>query len=292
MAKRSRDAESAANKELSLRLSALGVPTTRVPKVVRTVKEASDATSAITPYAARSGPDEFFDGMKVTKKITLDSGDIWTLEWADPALLLERVLECNDDFHEVVASTLAALPPAHVWNIIIGFDECWSGNILAISGRKAMVLSYTFDEFDRRVLTKSGAWLTFSVVQTRLYKECPGGWSQVARILLEHMFLSPTNGFQTVGATLTFRGRTVCLRASLLCAISDGDGFKLLYEWKGGAGIRNCLCCGNIVSKHNLAAASRAFRHCSCNKVEDFELHDFESLFGVVRSLFRDEIEV
>ncbi len=106
--------------------------------------------------------------------------------------------------------------------IITSFDECWSGNILVASGRKTMVLLYTFDEVDRRVLTKSGAWLAFSVVQTRLYKECPGGWSQVARILLEHMFLSPTNGFQTVGATLTSKGRTVCLRASLLCAISDG----------------------------------------------------------------------
>ena len=292
MGKRARDSTSAANKDLSLRLSALGVPTHRIPKVVRAVKVTPDATTTMTRYAARSGPDEFFDAMKVTKEITLKSGESWILEWAAPALLQERILEEDDSFHKAFASALAAHPPSQPWSIILGFDECWSGNILAISGRKGMVLSYAFDQFGRRRLAKSGAWIPFAVVQTRKYKECPGRWSRLARIILEHMFLSPTNGFQTVGATLTFRGRSVSLRASLICVLSDGDGIKLLYEWKGASGIRNCLCCANIISRLYLAATCRAFRHSSCSKVEEFELHVFKSLFRAVRSLFRDELQM
>ncbi len=39
------------------------------------MKVTPDATTTMTRYAARSGPDEFFDAMKVTKEITLKSGE-------------------------------------------------------------------------------------------------------------------------------------------------------------------------------------------------------------------------
>ena len=272
MGKRARDSKSAADKDVSLRLCALGVPRNKVPDVINAVKEAREASTHVTQYAARSGPDEFFDDVKVTHEIEMASGESWEFEWADPALLLQKMLEENDSFRKAFVSALDAHPPSQSWDIITSSDECWSGNILAISGRKFMVLSYAFDKFGKRLLTKSAAWLTFAVARTTMYKSCPGGWSEVARIILEHMFLSATNGFHTSGAVLSFRGRHLCLRASLNSVITDGDGFKLLYEWKGGAGIRSCLCCANIVSKQHLAAACRALRHISCSKVTDFEI--------------------
>ena len=289
MCKRSRDSKSAADKEVSLSLAALGVPVNRVPKVIATVKDATDASTRVTRYAAQAGPSEFFEAMKRSKELALKSGQLWTLEWCDPAMLLERVLEENDSFHAAFVSALSRHPATQCWSIIIGFDECWAGNILAVGGRKSMNMSYTFDQFRKHELAKSASWLTFAVVETRNYKDCPGGWSQVARVILEEMFLSSTNGFQTTGAVLSFRNRHLCLRASLDGLVTDGDGFRLLYEWNGGGGIRNCLCCSNIVSRPGLAAASRTLRHTSCSTISEFQVHVFESLFAVVQALFRDE---
>ena len=62
-----------------------------------------------------------------------------------------------------------------------------------------------------------------------------------------------------------------------------------LWEWQGGGGIRCCLVCANIVSKPHLAAAHPDLFDCSCATVDKFQLHDFETLHQVIRTLFANE---
>ena len=88
---------------------------------------------------------------------------------------------------------------------------------------------------------------------------------------------------------IVIQGWTVVLHAEPKYTMADGDGIKLLWEWKGGGGIRCCLVCANIVSKPHLAAAHPDLFDCSCATVDKFQLRDFETLHQVIRTLLANE---
>ena len=69
-------------------------------------------------------------------------------------------------------------------------------------------------------------------------------------VFLRHMFLS-TAGLSTAGIAVEIDGIPTLLFASLKILISDGDGLRMSFGWKGAAGLKPCLKHGNVLQKNS-----------------------------------------
>ena len=135
------------------------------------------------------------------------------------------------------------------WGIIVGFDEFAPGNKLKIdNGRKVMNVSLSFVEFGQSVLCSESAWWTPVVLRSKVINSAVGGWSHFFRLFLRELMLGPL-GFSTAGVPVQIDGAMRLVFAKVTNALSDGEGFRMAYDWKGHASLRPCLRHWNILRK-------------------------------------------
>ena len=173
-----------------------------------------------------------------------DRGTIFDWPFACPALLLARLVQCPG-LSRVWDCALREYPPSrHCWRLMLAYDEFSPGNKLKCDNRrKTMVLSFTFLELSP--LRESRKWITFAVVRHDIIRIVPGGWSSLLADALEHILLGPS-GLTTAGIAMTVAGQDVCLRGRLHAILSDGDGLKCGFDWKGATSLKPCLLHWNL----------------------------------------------
>ena len=282
--------------ELASRLIGEGVPKNKLRRIATIVDSVGAETTGELSRIQSKTPTNSVEqaGIIATRKLILADGSEMVLDFADPAASLALVLHHNAEIRQVFQEALRRSPcgPTRPWRTVWGMDECWGGNILSVTGRKAMALSYTFMEFGKKYRAREACWFTVAVVETRAFKKLPGGWSQACRVILETFFLDELNGLARHGMLVSFQDQHILLHAKVAVVLADGDGWRQLSEAKGASGIHCCPKCTNVVSRRHLLAhapAGSPLVDCSCADVGAFALHNFDSVHKDIKLLFRNK---
>jgi hypothetical protein len=80
-----------------------------------------------------------------------------------------------------------------------------------------------------------------------LYK-VDGGWSYMLRLLLERMLFGQS-GLSTVGLPIKVGGQDRLLFAKLTNLLTDGDGHRMGWDWKGASSLKPCWKHFNVFKK-------------------------------------------
>lgn len=115
--------------------------------------------------------------------------------------------------------------------------------------RKVMVVSMSWVELGQGALSKNDCWMTLAVARTRgVLDIVDGGWSALARILLEDLFFGDV-GLSTVGLAIPSPRGHVMLYGALKNILADGDGLRLGFNWRGASSLKPCLVHHNVLMK-------------------------------------------
>ena len=86
---------------------------------------------------------------------------------------------------------------------------------------------------------------------------CEGGWSNFLRVYLRQQLIGPL-GIATSGVPLLLNGAHVLLFANLTNILSDGDGIRIAFDWKGQGALKPCFKHYNVFKKDSDLASRRA----------------------------------
>ena len=158
--------------------------------------------------------------------LALGDGEVYKFKMWKPHKQVEHLLAQNPDFEDLIDEALRLHPPTmrNPWRILVGWDEMVPGNPLSETGRKLMVLSWTFYELPNG-LSNTTAWLTPLMLRCAAMNVAEGKFSGVLRQLLEHLLFDTVSGYHCSGHTIRVKGRIVTIFALLTRLFADGGGF-------------------------------------------------------------------
>ena len=111
-----------------------------------------------------------------------------------------------------------------------------------------MNLSFNFIELGVDSLWHDSTWMTPVCVRHSIIAKVPGGWSHMFRQYLRLQLLGDT-GLSTAGVPLLLAGKPFLLFAKLKYIVGDGDGFRMVWDWRGANSIKPCFRRSNVVSR-------------------------------------------
>ena len=115
-----------------------------------------------------------------------------------------------------------------------------------------MVVSFTFLELGQNAISTGRGWLTCAVLRSSVISLVQGGWSHCLRKFLERQLLG-VFGLCTAGCPITVGGVEVMLFAKLSNLLSDGDGLRQAFDWRGASGMKPCFKHFNVYKKVQFA---------------------------------------
>ena len=180
-----------------------------------------------------------------------DGGGDWNWAFLNPAKLLAFRLREDNDFISIFEEALALSPPslARPWRLLVSFDEFTPGDkFRADNGRKAMVCSFSFLEFGQTSLSSEHAWTTPVVVRSSQMSKVVGGWPRIIKEMLQ-LLLIGSDGLTTAGIALKIRDTDVLLFGQVHSILSDGDGHRIVWDWRGQGSMTPCLKHYNVLRK-------------------------------------------
>ena len=110
-----------------------------------------------------------------------------------------------------------------------------------------MVLSFSFAELGPDQLAHDSFWLTPAIVRTEKMQKVKGGWPTMAKAFYRVLFWANDSGLSTAGVA---RQDGTILFAKHYKIVGDGDGFRILFDWRGAQALRCCLKC-DVVNKNS-----------------------------------------
>jgi len=254
--------------------------------LLRTMSRLAGSSSEATNH--QQWEDDYhaaYDSVACTETLQGSDGVERTWELADPGKLLQLELAHSPRLQHRYGLALQRheCTVENPWRIWVGFDEFAPGNKLSIDNRrKCMCTYYNFLELGQHTLSQAATWLVTSVVRTELCKAMDGGWSAMLALLLRRMFLS-IQGFGTAGVPVLINGAYTMIYAKLGVNMSDGDGMRMAYLWKGASGLKACLKHSNVL-KRNSDLADRVPGHVeiTCHDPTKFVEHTTQSFHASV----------
>ena len=103
-----------------------------------------------------------------------------------------------------------------------------------------MVASFTFKELGQAAMFNGDMWLTPVAVRSSKMREVRGGWSALLTRFLRRLSLGPT-GFSSAGVPIELPTGIVVVFVKVSNLLTDGDGFRVAYDWKGHASTKPCF---------------------------------------------------
>ena len=192
-----------------------------------------------------------FVSLRHIEHVPLAHGGNFEWEFADPNRLLASIVEHSPGLTAMYADAVRRSPPSmeHPWSLVVGFDEFTPGNKLQSDNRrKCMVLSFTFRELGQSAMCSAIACQTPVVVRETYIKMVAGGWSNLLKLHLQRQLLGP-GGLATAGVPVVLNGSVVLIFAKLTNLLSDGDGHRIAFDWKGHASLKPCFKHFNVFKK-------------------------------------------
>jgi hypothetical protein len=187
-----------------------------------------------------------------SKQLQRVDGGTFNWEFLNPTRLLAFLAETDEQFASMLAAAAGKSAPSlgAPWRLVVGFDEFTPGNKLATDNqRKTMVLSFSFLELGQTNLSSCSSWVVPVVLRSSVIAKVVGGWSRVLRDILRDLLFSARDGLSTAGLPLTLCGQQLLLFAKLEALLSDGDGLRIAYDWRGQGSLKPCLVHTNVLRK-------------------------------------------
>ena len=223
-----------------------------------------------------------FDSVVVSDTYELKEAGTFVLESCDPGELVQLILSSGPQLAKVYmkAHSLRPCTRENPWHIIIGFDEFLPGNPTAGQhSKKTMCLYFNFTELGSATLVEAASWMCPLILPTEVESDIPGGWSRVFADFLERCFFGRT-GFLTAGVPICYGSDMFVLYADLGIIISDGDGLRKAFAWKGASSIRPCFKHDNCLKKGSgLGERMDGFYEITHAVAADFHLRSHSDLF-------------
>lgn len=192
-----------------------------------------------------------FDELSFTVNLYLLDGSNFCFEMLDPSRLLTEVVKSCPDVALQYEESFRAHPPtaSNPWDLIVGFDEFAPGNKLKVDNRrKVMVLSYTFRQLGQTAMATGRCWHTPLIIRSCMMHQVQGGWSAILALFLRRFLIGP-QGLSTAGVVLDLPSGLRVLYGRLGNLLTDGDGWRLAYDWKGASSHRPCFRHWNVLRK-------------------------------------------
>ena len=150
---------------------------------------------------------------------------------------------------------------------ILYHDDVTCGNILAVLKKKKITAMYlSFRQMFPHVASEA-AWLPLLVMQRSQQDEIPGGLSAVLVELVARVATQTTEGFDLDLP----EGSKRCRLSTPFLFLSDLEAQRATWCVKGSSGLKPCMFCSNIVSKHALSTEHEAFHTISSHEWSKFQ---------------------
>ena len=215
---------------------------TRIFGELRAAPEVIHATAHTLGFVAYTS----FNHLRVVEDVAMPDGTTFKWEYADPGLLLSKLVADGPGMRSLFEAVLPSDVSEVHWRCVVAFDEFTAGNVLKChNDRKTMVVSFTFLELGQVAITREVAWTTPVCVRHTAIEQIEGAWSCMFRLFMHRLILGPC-GLATAGVPLQLSDRTVMLRASIHNIMSDGEGLKMAFDWKGASSLKPCFSCSNV----------------------------------------------
>ena len=244
------------------------VTTKALASIISKIREHPEYLQLSTQYALTEANLASFMQVRHVEPLALRDGTIFNWEFCEPNRTLALMVhECP--LLEAIFVSAANKHPCSAsrpWSLIIGFDEFTPGNQLSVHNeRKCMNLSFNFVELGQENLMHEVTWMTPICVRHNVIAKVKGGWSHMFGKYLR-LHLLGSNGLGSAGIPLILAGQPFLLFAKLKHIIGDGDGWRLLSDWKGACSLKPCFKHSNVVSKgSDLASRDGSFVEITCS---------------------------
>ena len=190
---------------------------------------------AMTPYG------------KLTQQMDLGTPQLAKWSYCHPLALVHYLSSISVYFADLMRSVVVDRP----LRIILYIDGCDPANPLrADRTRKIECIYWCFVDWPQWVLSRTGAWLIFGYVRTKLVDALPGGHSELMARVLQTFF----NDDQTVhsftrGVTMFDRDKQRFMTTAVFAGfLADDEAHTQLAGLKGAQGIKFCLKCANCTT--------------------------------------------
>ena len=218
-------------------------------------RSAASRIDGTSERQVRQNYHELWNHVRITEQLPAADGtsDECTWELADVSRLITLVLENSPQLQDIYAAALEQHPGTidRPWKLLVGFDEYAPGSQLKCDNKKkVMNVFLNFEQLGHHAISLASTWFTVISVQTSFIARVKGGWSYMLATFLRRVLLGPT-GLSTAGLPLSLRGRPHMLWVQLHAIISDADGLRQAYSWRGAASLRPCLRHNNVVAKNS-----------------------------------------
>ena len=251
-----------------------GISKSGLRQVLLTLKDEHDLPLLTSRGSLDKVGMEMFNSVRICADLPRKKGKpSFPWEFADPNKLLSKYLSVSPALQRLYLNAVKKKNPTPQcpWQCIIGFDEFTPGDKFApLSGRKVMVLSYSFLELGQSALCNDNAWITPAILRSRVIRDIQGGWPHAFKTYLKKMFLGPL-GLATAGLAVDLCGEKTILFAKPFVLLSDGDGHRSALDWRGANAIRCCFKHVNVLKKDsNLAHRRPNFVEIDCVDTQRF----------------------
>jgi hypothetical protein len=133
-----------------------------------------------------------------------------------------------------------------------------------------MVMSFTFKELGASAMANGDLWLTPVIVRSCIMHDVVGGWSHMVATFLRRALLGPT-GLTNAGWVIDFASGPVAIFGGLAAMLTDGDGWRLVFDWRGHGSLKPCFRHWNVLRKNSdLAWRRPGYCEISCPDVNQF----------------------
>ena len=225
-----------------------GLPLNSLARLADKVSKDPDILTSCTWNNLNTAVRTEYEAFNTTLVMEKNGGGEVTLALCEPNMLLMHLLQEAPQLAEWYgeAANVYGCGRNHPWRMVLAFDEFAPGDPLKPRNtRKVMVLSFSFIELGRVLLTRADTWVTPLVIRHTMLETISGGFPRVLRDFLKLQLLGP-QGLLTVGVPLMVNGAPMTIFAKVQFLLGDGDGLRLALDWRGAASLKPCFRHGNV----------------------------------------------
>ena len=168
-------------------------------------------------------------------------------EYCSPAAYLHYISTLNPTFGDLMRASLRPGQPA---TVVLYVDEICPGNpFRPDKARKLQAVYWCMLEWPQWLLSRSAMWPVFGLLRSKIVDTIPGRLSSFMSKVLEICFVDVGQRYSLVlGVQLVCSERQVwTFRCQYGGTIADEKALKEFHDYKGAAGIKPCMDCGNLV---------------------------------------------
>ena len=170
---------------------------------------------------------------RVVQQMTIPSASTPTSEFCHPVALLCYLAKASAPLFDIMAS----LPTDRPLNIIIYIDELVPGSPLRHDKARTMhAIYWAIAEWPSWLLVRTGAWLMFGVIRSKIVNQFPGRVSQLMAMILRAFFASGEDTMQRGILLESPAGKSAYVKARFGGFLADEKGLKEIYDCKGASG--------------------------------------------------------